>query len=182
MLNKLSELLHSWAKGWIVLMLLVLLVGYIAVTLPVLTAAPGGDIESLDAQFFYTPEEAFSTIALYGNSSSFWICMYLTWDVITPILYSLLFSLTISWLLQHSFKPGKKVHIINSLPIGAGFCDLLENVCIVVMLSLYPTQPVIIAWLSTIFTMSKMILLAISTLLILSGLGTALSNRFRKST
>ena len=117
MLKKLSELIHSRTRGWVVLMLLVLLVGYIAVTLPVLTTAPGGDIVSLDAQFFYTPEEAFSTIALYGNSSSFWICMYLTWDVITPLLYALLYSTTISWLLQRSFKPRMKVQIINILPM-----------------------------------------------------------------
>jgi hypothetical protein len=42
---------------------------FIAITLPVLQASPGGTIESLDARFFYTPKEAFSTVGSYGEAS-----------------------------------------------------------------------------------------------------------------
>ena len=113
MLSTLSKILHSRAKGWIILVLLGLFATYIAITLPLLVSAPGGDIESLDAQFFYTPDQAFSTIELYGDAGSFWIWMYLTWDVATPILYSLLFGLTISWLFLRGFSPGSKIQILK---------------------------------------------------------------------
>jgi len=64
--------------------------------------------------------------------------------------------------------------------VGAGLFDLLENVCIVTLLTVHPAQPAIVAWLSTICTMSKMSFLGLSTLLILAALVKAATNRFRK--
>jgi hypothetical protein len=180
MLAKISRVLHSWAKGWLILVIFAVFVVFVAVTLPVLQAAPGGSIESLDARFFYTPEEAFSTVASYGDAGRFWIRIYLTWDIVNPILYTLAFSLLISWLLQRGFKPGGKLQELNVLPVGAGLFDLLENICIVTLLTVYPAQPAVVAWLSTVCTMSKMSFLGVSTLLILVGLVKAAMNRFKK--
>jgi hypothetical protein len=109
MLSKLSTLFHHWARGWLILALFAVFVVYLVVTLPTLQAAPGGDIEALDAQIFYTPEKAFSTVASYGNSTRLWTCLYLTWDIVNPILYTLAFSLLISWLFQRSFKSDSKL-------------------------------------------------------------------------
>ena len=180
MLSELSRRFHSWARGWLILALFAALVGFVAVTLPLLQAAPGGTIVSLDAQFFYTPEEAFSTVGSYGDASGFWIRIYLTWDIVNPILYTLAFSLLISGLFQRSFKPGSKLQKWNVLPVGAGLFDLLENICIVTLLTVYPAQPAVVAWLSTVSTMSKMSFLGMSTLLILVGLVKAAMNRFMK--
>lgn len=180
MISALSRLLHHWARGWVILALLGVFVVFVAVTLPLLQSAPGGDIESLDTQFFYTPEQAFSTVASYGDAGRFWIRIYLTWDIATPILYTLIYSLVISWLIRRSYKPGSKLQKLNVLPVGAGLSDLFENICVVVLLSVYPAQPTVVAWLSTLFTMSKMVFLGLSTLLILVGLVTAAVNRFRK--
>lgn len=141
-----------------------------AVTLPRLQAAPGGNIVSLDAQLFYTPEQAFATVASYGDAARFWIRIYLTWDVVNPILYTLIFSLLITWIFQRSFKAGSKLQKLNVLPLSAGLFDLLENFCIVTLLATYPAHPVVIAWLSTVCTVSKMSILGVSTLLILVGL------------
>ena len=180
MLAKISRLFHSWARGWLILALFAAFVVFVAVTLPVLQAAPGGSIVSLDAQFFYTPEEAFSTVGSYGDASRFWIRIYLTWDIVNPILYTLAFSLLISWLFQRSFKPGSKLQKLNVLPVGAGLFDLLENISIVTLLTAYPAQLTIVAWLSTVCTMSKISFLGVSTLLILFGVVRAAMNRFKK--
>jgi hypothetical protein len=153
---------------------------YFAVTLPASQAAPGGNIEALDAQFFYTPEKAFSTVASYGDSARFWTRIYLTWDIVNPILYTLAFSLLISWLFQRSFKPEGKLQKLNVLPAGAGLFDVLENIGIVTLLTLHPTQPVVMSWLSTVCTMIKVSFLGVSTLLILTGLVEAAMNRFKK--
>ena len=180
MLSKLSRLFHSWTRGWLILALFAAFVVFVAVTLPVLQAAPGGSIVSLDAQFFYTPEKAFSTVASYGDAGRFWIRIYLTWDIVNAILYTLAFSLLISWLFQRSFNPGSKLQKMNVLPVGAGLFDLLENICIVTLLTVYPAQPAVVSWLSTVCTMSKMSFLGMSTLLILGGLVKAAMNRFKK--
>lgn len=186
MLSKLSKLLHSWARGWRILALVAGFVAFEAITLPRLQAAPGGNIVSLDAQLFYTPEQAFATVASYGDAARFWIPVYLTWDVVNPILYTLIFSLLISWLLRRGFndnvaqdailrhtpassKAKSRLQKLNLLLVGAGLCDLLENICIVTLLAVYPTQPAVVAWLSTICTVSKMSFLGVSALLILVG-------------
>ena len=124
----------------------------------------------MDARFFFTPERAFSTVASYGDAARFWIRIYLTWDIVNPILYTLAFSLLISWLFQRGFKPESKLQMLNVLPAGAGLFDLLENIGIVTLLAIYPAQPVIVAWLSTVCTMIKVSFLGVSTLLILIGL------------
>ncbi len=180
MISKLSNRFHTRARGWLILALFATLVIWIAVTMPVLQAAPGGHIVSLDAQSFYTPEKAFSIVASYGDAGPFWIRIYLTWDVVNPILYTLAFSLLISWLFQRGFNPKSKLQKLNVLPVGAAICDLLENVCIVVMLSIYPARPRIVAWVSTICTMSKLGFLGVSVLLVLVGLVKIAMNRFRK--
>jgi hypothetical protein len=178
MLSKLSSLFHSWTRGWLILALFAAFVVFEAVTLPLLQAAPGGSIVALDAQVFYTPEEAFSTVASYGDAARFWSGIYLTWDVVNPILYTLAFSLLISWLFQRSFKARSKLHKLNVLPVGAGLFDLLENICIVTLLTVYPAQPAVVASLSSVCTMSKVSLLGMSTVLILVGLVKAAMNRF----
>jgi hypothetical protein len=180
MLSKLSRRFHSWARGWLILALFAAFVVFVAVTLPLLQAAPGGSIVSLDAQIFYTPEKAFSTVASYGDAGRFWIRIYLTWDIVNPILYTLGFSLLISWLFQRGFKPASKLQELNVLPVGAGLFDLLENLSIVTLLAVYPAKPAVVAWLSTICTVSKMSLLGVSALLVLVGLVKAATNRFKK--
>jgi hypothetical protein len=176
----LSKRFHSWARGWLILALLLAFVVFVVVTLPALQAAPGGSIVSLDSQLFYTPEEAYSTVASYGDASRFWIAIYLTWDVVNPILYTLVISLFIAWLLQRSFKPGSKLQYLNVLPLGAGLFDLLENLSIVTMLASYPAKLTMVAWLSTVCTISKMSFLGVSVLLILIGVVIAAVNKFKK--
>jgi hypothetical protein len=180
MLSKLSRLFHYWARGWLVLALFAAFVVYVAVTLPVLQDAPGGNIEALDAQFFYTPEKAFTTVASYGDAAGLWTRLYLTWDIVNPILYTLAFSLFISWLFQRSFNPESKMQKLNILPAGAGLFDLFENIGIVTLLVVYPTQPVVVAWLCTVCTMIKVSFLGVSTLLILIGLVKAGMNRLKR--
>jgi hypothetical protein len=180
MISNLSNLFHSRAKGRLILALFIAFVVFVAGTLPLLQKAPGGDIESLDAKFFYTPEEAFSTVASYGDAGRFWIRIYLTWDIAIPIMYTLIFGLLISWLFQRSFKEKSKLQKWNVLPVFGGLFDIFENISIVILLSVYPSKPPAIAWMGTFCTMSKTIVLGMSTLLMLIGLIKAMINRFKK--
>jgi hypothetical protein len=104
--------------------------------------------------------------------------MYLTWDVLNPILYSLGLALLISWLFARVLPVGSALRPLNLLPFSGGLADLLENLSIVLLLAMHPTQPAAIAWLATCFTMLKMSLLALSALLVPPGLVAAALNRF----
>jgi hypothetical protein len=68
----------------------------------------------------------------------------------------------------------------NLMPVGAWFFDMLENLGIVSMLSMYPAQPVALAWLTMIVGSLKWAFAFVSIALILVGLVRALLNGFRK--
>jgi hypothetical protein len=179
MLSKISRFFNAMAKGWLILVLLAIFVPYLLTTAPVLKTVPGGDITSLDAQIFYTPQQAFSTIASYGSAAPYWVRIHLTWDLINPVMYTLLLCVSISWLFQRGARPESRFRNINLLPLVAGFSDLLENLAIVTLLTVYPARPVAVAILSTIFSTLKWTFVGLSVLVLIATAVRAAFNRFR---
>jgi len=134
---------------------------------------------SLDGQFAYTPEQAFSVVTSYGDdgrTQMIWIHLA---DFILITFYTLMFCLSISWLFQRGFKLDSRVQILNLVPILGGFLDLMENIWIITLILSYPAQPTALAWLSTISTMGKYIMGIPIVLLLLIGLVKAAMNRFK---
>lgn len=127
MLSRLSNRLHAWAKGWLILSVFAALVLFMAITLPLLSLIyPAGDeMVSLDDPVLYTPEEVFSIVESWGDGGrTYQLWLHLTWDLIVPILGFLFVGLSISWLLQRGFRPGSKLQKLNLLALGSVF-DLL---------------------------------------------------------
>lgn len=174
-----SVKLYALARGWVVLAAFAVIYLYLALTFPALQSAPGGEIVSLDAGFFYTPAQAFSKIASYGEARIFWIVMYLTWDVLNPVLYSVGLSLFVSWVLARALDSGNPWRLLNLLPFAGGLADLLENLSIVVLMAVHPMQPLAVAWMATLFTMLKMSLLALSVLPVVPGVIAAAWHGFK---
>jgi hypothetical protein len=180
MLSKFSDLLHAWAKGWLVLSVFAALVIFMAITLPLLSLIypAGNEMVSLDDPVFYTPEEIFSIVESWGDGGrTYQLWLHLTWDFIVPVLGLLFVGLFVSWLLQRSFRPESKLQRLNLVALGSVF-DLLENICLISMIVVYPARPVIAGWLKTIFTMSKYGFAIPIILIILIGLIKAVANRF----
>ena len=180
MLAKLSHSFHHWTKGWLIPVVFIALVVFMIVTLPGIQAV-SGDIEGLDTLFFYTPEEAFANVASYtAEGREVLRNFHLSADIVNPILYTSFLILLISWLFQHGFGPEHRLQRLNIIPLGAAIFDLLENICIVILLSAYPSQPRSVAWLSTLSTMAKFSFIYGSFGLVLVGLVGALMNTFRR--
>jgi hypothetical protein len=170
LLGTFSRRFHTWAKGWLVLVSLAALVGFVALTIPVAQAA-SGDTEGLDTRLSYTPETAFATVASYSDTGRATLqVFYLTGDIVNPILYTTFLALLISWLFQRGFDPESRLQILNVVPLGAAVFDLLENVSIVILLSVHPAQPRIVAWLATTGTTLKYLFIYGSFVLVLVGL------------
>jgi hypothetical protein len=168
-LSKISDFFYFWAKGWLILALAVALVVFITTTLPIAQSA-SGDVVGLDTLFFYSPEEAFSTISSYTPTGrSILHIFYLTVDVINPILYSSFLIILISWLLKSCPNLTNSMKKLNILPIGAIIFDLLENISIVTLFTIYPDQSRTMAWLATIGTTSKYIFIYTSFGIIILG-------------
>ena len=184
MLNKISSKFHTWAKGWLVFVLMLLdgfFMGFIMPLIGGLMKDGTGLQEPIDLQFFSTPAKLFSLIESYGEyGRPFYRNVELTVDIIYPIIYTLAFGLLLSWLFQRGFQPDSKMQKWNVMPVGIWLFDLLENLGIVTMLSMWPSQPAALAWLTTIFTMIKWMFAGASMLLIVVGIVAAVRNGFRK--
>jgi hypothetical protein len=178
MLTTLSTTLQKYAKGPLVLLFLALDLLFVAFILPNTEAqmkATSGGVGPIDLQFFYTPEKVYSMVGAYGAAGrAVYRTFELTGDIIYPIIYTLFFSLLLSWLFRHGFAGDSRWQRLNVLPFGALLFDLLENICIVTMLTLYPATPAPLAWLATSFTMIKWSFAVVTLLLVLVGVMMAL--------
>lgn len=184
MLEKLSTILRNYANGWLVLIFLAGEVFFNAVILPArrtnIEAASGGT-GPIDLLFFYTPEKVYGMIASYGNEARASYRLFeLTGDILYPIIYTLFFSLAITWLFQRGFESASPMQIYNVVPFGGWFFDLLENLGIVTMLSVFPSTPAALAWVTALFTISKWLFACASVILLLTGLVKAGMNGFKK--
>lgn len=175
MLSRISERFHAWAKGWVILSITVAFV--LLINLPL--ADPALISMSLDGQFTYTPEQAFSAVASYGEDGRVQMLWIHLADFILLALYTSMFCLTISWLFQRGFQPGSKMQRLNLVPILGGFFDLMENLWIMALILIYPAQSTSVAWLSAIATTGKYIMGIPIMLLLLIGLVKAAMNRFK---
>ena len=185
MLNTLSQKFHAWATGWRVIILLIadaLMMGYIMPLAGGLLAfAANASVLPLDLMFFYIPDQAFAMIEKYGAAGrDLYMKIELSADIIYPIVYTLFYGLLLSWLLQRGFKPDSQMQKYNAMPVGAWFFDMLENVGIVSMLVMYPSQPAAMAWLTMIFGSIKWAFFVVTIGLTLYGLVRAIMNGFRK--
>lgn len=183
MLGNLSDRFYKWAKGWLIFVLFILdgfFAGFLLPLIQGMMQGGQGGIQPLDLMLFATPEKIFAMIEHYGEyGRPFYRNVELTVDIIYPIVYLFFFGLFISWLFQRGFASNSPMRKYNIAPLGAWFFDLLENIVIVVLLSIFPTQPAILAWILVLLTTVKWFFAGASILLILTGLVMAAKNKFK---
>lgn len=184
MLDRLSATLKKNAHGWLVLLLLAGFMAFNALILPGQEArirSASGGTGPIDLQLFYTPDEVYSMVASYGEEGrAAYRTFELTGDILYPVIYTLFFALAITWLFQRGFPSTSGMHKYNVVPFGAWLFDLFENLGIVAMLSVHPSTPALLAWVTAVFTLVKWLFVIASALLLLLGLVMALKNGFRK--
>jgi hypothetical protein len=183
MLKNMSERFYRWNKGWLVFILFLLDAFFSGFLLPLIQGmiqGGQGDITPLDLMLFASPEKIFGMIERYGEyGRPFYRGVELTVDIIYPIVYLFFFGLLISWLFQRGFASASPMRKFNITPLGAWFFDLLENIVIVILLSVHPSQPTALAWILVLLSTIKWFFAGASMLLILIGLAMAIKNRFK---
>jgi hypothetical protein len=183
MITKLSNVMVKYAKGRIILVFFLLLLLFAIVIVPKVQSkleTSSGGTGFVDMLFSYTPEKAYSMISSYGNEGR---ALYRTFtssaDFVYPVVYSIFFSLIMTWLLQHGFTAGSKLQRLNIIPFGAMVFDWIENVNLLIMLSQYPVKTKGVAEFSSICTTLKWSIGILAILVVVIAFVMALKNGFK---
>lgn len=184
MLNNISERFYKWNKGWLIFVLFLLdgfFSGFLLPLVQGLMQDDRGGVQPLDLMVFSTPEKIFGMIERYGEyGRRFYRGVELTVDIIYPIVYLFFFGLFISWLFQRGFAPNHPIRKFNIMPFGAWFFDLLENITIVSLLTIYPSKPSLLVWILILLSHVKWLFAGASIVLIVIGIVMAAKNKFKK--
>ena len=182
-MKNISERFYQWNKGWLFFVLFLLDGFFSGFLLPLIQGMlqdGKGGVLPLDLMLFATPEKIFGMIERYGEfNRPFYRAVELTVDIIYPIVYLFFFGLLISWLFQRGFASTSPMRKFNIMPLGAWFFDLIENIFVVTLLSVFPSQPTALAWILTFISTIKWFFAGSSMLLVLVGLVMAIKNKFK---
>ncbi len=145
-----------------------------------LEASSGGN-GPIDLLISYTPEKAYSMIESYGDDGrSEYRIFSMTADFVFPLVSAAFFGLLLSWLFQRGVSSTSKLQMLNILPFGACLFDWLENLNIIIMLTLYPTKLNAIAELASLCTSIKWGLNGVIFLALFLGVALVFKNRIRE--
>ncbi len=173
MLRSLSTFFYRIASWQTLLLALLLFVPFPAYFLKTLeermNALAGQAIGPIDLLVGYTPAKIQQMVAAYGpEGRAIYARGELTTDIIYPVIYSSLLCLILSLLFRN--RPYAPFRFVNTLPLAILLLDLLENACIVYLLTDYPTTSVTVASLCSVITNLKWAVSVVVIALTLYGL------------
>jgi hypothetical protein len=162
MLLRLSNRIHTAAKGRNVLLLAIATLSFIVLTLPIAQAASAG-LSGLDARGFYSLPEAHAHIAaLDPDNVADLRAFYLGIDLVIPLLYAFSLALLISWILAQGNLFKTRLKLLNLLPLAAIPFDWLENFSILSLYAALPDQPDSLARMAMLGSRGKFTFVAAS--------------------
>ncbi|HLP21050.1 MAG TPA: hypothetical protein VK174_12145 [Chitinophagales bacterium] len=102
-------------------------------------ANSGKKVEILDLQFHYTPEQARSIIADYGDAGrSFAIKFGLIADTLYPLAYTFFFLMITSLIFKGLINKGTRTGNLHLFPLFILVVDYCENIGIANLMNSYP--------------------------------------------
>lgn len=141
MLKKLSDWIYERAHGGLVLFFLALQFSFTSFILPYFQKQfqPTGSSELLDLKFGFDLPTASQILDSYGEAGrSVYLQVESVWDLLFPLVYTVLNVLLISFLLRKTFPENKKLRLLNLLPFVNMFFDFGENFGIIQLLNEFP--------------------------------------------
>ena len=135
--------------------------GDFSTSVPSLLKSSGG-LPILDMRFWYTPVEAyrlFDALGQAGRAEN--RLLYLSVDIVIPLLSSMLLWSTIS---RGALRKWRYFALLG------GSCDYLENVDILILLASYPTHLDSLVTVTALFTQLKFVFYGLGIVLAIIGL------------
>jgi len=117
----------------------------------------------LDLHLYYTPMQADTLIASYGVENRLaYINGLITIDMVYPLFYSLFLSLLLTFFIARSYAKHHKMQYVRVLPFFIMLVDIIENICIILMLLEFPCAIENLALVSGLMTLLKWLLITIT--------------------
>ena len=146
------NMLSKWATGRSVLLLLAVFLLFNLVLIP----AWYPKFQTLDTLATYTPEQAYSQIASYGEQGrQQYLVTELTLDALYPLSTALFFGLLTIYSFRRGFPQHPWTRWLAVIPLAELAVDYLENASVVAMLLRYPAEVPVVAAAANVFTMAK---------------------------
>jgi hypothetical protein len=116
---------------------------------------------SIDTNFSFNPNLIYSILNGYGeNGRQFYLIQRWTFDFVWPMVYGfpIFFTLRL-WLgkFKHPF-----FKFLTFLPLMAMMLDYIENITYSIMIILFPTEWIVLAYLGVLISLLKWISLGVS--------------------
>ncbi len=117
----------------------------------------------------YSPDYVFQLLnILWEEWRSEYLFKQIPIDMIYPWLFIISYSLLLFYLFKKSFKPNKIILILSLIPVFWGVFDYLENIWIIVMISMYPSFVSYIASITNFFSILKSLFTVIFFILLIT--------------
>ncbi len=124
----------------------------------------------LDMVFTYTPEQAYTMLAALGDAGrAFYLTRIVPLDLVFPLVYTLIYAVTITWLLSRWLPAGSPWMRLNVVPLVAGAADYCENAGVIAMLLSYPAELYGVAAFTAVMSPVKYAFITLSVLIILGA-------------
>ncbi|HLN32513.1 MAG TPA: hypothetical protein VK395_32595 [Gemmataceae bacterium] len=140
----------------------------------------GAGAAPLDMQLGYGPQDVQKLFISYGAEGRERYGLFLTIDMVFAISYGLFLATSLRCALRPPVATAEsRWNDLSFLPLCAAAADCTENLCILLLLSVYPAVPAALAYTASTATIVKWLLAAISIVLILIAVGIRLTWRTR---
>jgi hypothetical protein len=173
-MKTLSDWLNRVVDGRVAMIATALFVLYIVLLLPSQSRIGTVDFMTVgypDLSFRYSAADLYRMAEAYGvEGRAAYLRSRVTFDIVWPLLYVVFLATSLSWVCGRMPNVSRLWRRANLAPLVAGALDLLENVCLSVVMLRYPARTPGLDQLAPVLTMTKWLLICASFLLLVSGL------------
>lgn len=173
LVKKLSDLAfhHALPRNMAILFVLLLVFNLVVFPGYISEITRGGPPRILDVRFGFSPNEAYHTLASFGDKGRIVYFRMLAFiDSIYPVVYGLFLILTTSFFMNKALKKGSIWRLFNLAAIDIVIFDFLENLCVIGMLMRFPERADGLARLASFAGMIKWLALAVTLGIISLGI------------
>ncbi len=172
-LKQLSNWCYRVINRPVLLTALIVFLFFMVVVLPAMAdnlADITGVEESPDTSLIYSAEDLYSMAEAYGEEGrSYYIYSRYTFDFLWPAAYLFFLTATLTYLFR-SYGSASPWRLVNLLPFGGAFFDILENSAASLVMYRYPLSTTVVAQLAPVFTFTKWLFIFLSFTALIYGL------------